>query len=375
MKQSTLPWPLARRKANEHATQEEDARPRDALVSPLEALHSIPQTELEAQQMSAGQKLPQRPEPGGYFDREGDWVILGHTNGAMDEYGLQCFEAGRQQGMLPKPSKLDRECLRLGQEIQRAAGELPPGWNIEIDVERGAGSVTLIDPECERTYFNDMVDGMSHALSAAIAAATPVQQGPMGREGCNYMCMPGKVCRKCGHVHDIPLTVPPVQQGPDICGTCDGRGCPVCKPEPNPHAAPPAPAVEPSPREIRLRAAMERMDTIGPLPGMIAAFETQFGQTWTDPDWRQEASVWASAWRAAKTHEKRDPLTPHQISDAAREAQIAFCLDKQANFEVALTRAIEKAHGVGGAFTELGATIAARTAHGTPPADAKESGK
>ena len=40
-------------------------------------------------------------------------------------------------------------------------------------------------------------------------ATPPVQQGPMGREGCNYMCKPGKVCRKCGHVHDIPLTAPP----------------------------------------------------------------------------------------------------------------------------------------------------------------------
>ena len=43
----------------------------------------------------------------------------------------------------------------------------------------------------------------------------PVQQGPMGREGCNYMCMPGKVCRKCGHVHDTPLNTPPVQQADD----------------------------------------------------------------------------------------------------------------------------------------------------------------
>lgn len=70
-----------------------------------------------------------------------------------------------------RPSKLDRECLRLGQEIQRAAGELPPGWNIEIDVERGAGSVTLIDPEGDPTYFTDMSEGMSHALTDAIAAA------------------------------------------------------------------------------------------------------------------------------------------------------------------------------------------------------------
>ena len=44
---------------------------------------------------------------------------------------------------------------------------------------------------------------------AALLPAPPVQQGPMGREGCNYMCKPGKVCRKCGHVHDIPLTAPP----------------------------------------------------------------------------------------------------------------------------------------------------------------------
>lgn len=63
-------------------------------------------------------------------------------------------------------------------------------------------------------------------------------------------------------------------------------------------AAPPADAPAPS-REDRLRAAMERMDRDGPLPGMIAAFEVQFGQAWTDPDWRQETSVWAMAWRAA----------------------------------------------------------------------------
>lgn len=59
-----------------------------------------------------------------------------------------------------------------------------------------------------------MWDYYQRAIEAArrLCAAPPVQQGPMGREGCNYVCMPGKVCRKCGHVHDIPLTVPPVQQ-------------------------------------------------------------------------------------------------------------------------------------------------------------------
>jgi hypothetical protein len=53
-------------------------------------------------------------------------------------------------------------------------------------------------------------------------------------------------------------------------------------------------------RDSRLREAMQRMDGNGHLPGMIAAFETHFGQAWTDPSCRSEASVWASSWRAAK---------------------------------------------------------------------------
>ena len=86
-------------------------------------------------------------------------------------WGLQCFEVGRQQGMLPKPSKLDRECLRLGQEIQRAAADLPEGWAINIELMKDAGSVDLVNPAGECTGFYDMADGMSHALTEAITAA------------------------------------------------------------------------------------------------------------------------------------------------------------------------------------------------------------
>lgn len=53
-------------------------------------------------------------------------------------------------------------------------------------------------------------------------------------------------------------------------------------------------------RDMRIRATMERFDREGTLPGMIASFEQQFGQTWADPAWRQESSIWASAWRAAR---------------------------------------------------------------------------
>lgn len=52
-------------------------------------------------------------------------------------------------------------------------------------------------------------------------------------------------------------------------------------------------------RELRLRAAMRRMDELGPLPGMISSFETQMGVLWTDAEWKQETSLWAMSWRAA----------------------------------------------------------------------------
>ena len=45
---------------------------------------------------------------------------------------------------------------------------------------------------------------------------------------------------------------------------------------------------------------------------------------------------------------QRQPLTKREIADAARDAQIAFCLDKHKTFEEALTCAIERAHGIGG---------------------------
>jgi hypothetical protein len=39
-------------------------------------------------------------------------------------------------------------------------------------------------------------------------------------------------------------------------------------------------------------------DTL-PYPGMSDAFVAHFGQLWTDPDWRKEASTWAAAWKAS----------------------------------------------------------------------------
>ena len=52
-------------------------------------------------------------------------------------------------------------------------------------------------------------------------------------------------------------------------------------------------------------------DSDAPYPGMATTFERHFGQSWTDRDWMNEASTWASAWKAA--------------SDAAREHFAKLC--------------------------------------------------
>lgn len=47
-------------------------------------------------------------------------------------------------------------------------------------------------------------------------------------------------------------------------------------------------------------------DSSSPYPGMAAAFELHFGQSWTDRDWRNEASVWAAAWKASLQLQEND---------------------------------------------------------------------
>ena len=46
------------------------------------------------------------------------------------------------------------------------------------------------------------------------------------------------------------------------------------------------------------------------------------------------------------TPSQRKPLTDEQIGQAARDAHIAFCLNKHQTYEHAITRAIEAAHGI-----------------------------
>lgn len=72
---------------------------------------------------------------------------------------------------LEKLTRIQKECMRIGEEIQRAAGELPEFFELEVYVEREYGCVYLRDPDGEQTTFSDTVDGLSHCITQAITAA------------------------------------------------------------------------------------------------------------------------------------------------------------------------------------------------------------
>ena len=63
-----------------------------------------------------------------------------------------------------------REELSIGKAINRAARDLPEGWEIRIYLERYAGVVFLVDPDGNETMSEN--DGLfSDQISAAIDAA------------------------------------------------------------------------------------------------------------------------------------------------------------------------------------------------------------
>lgn len=75
-------------------------------------------------------------------------------------------------------SRIDKECLRIGQQVHRAAADLPYGYEIEIELERGSGSVYLSNPDYSKVAFNDHVDGFSESIGQAIDAALSATKEP-----------------------------------------------------------------------------------------------------------------------------------------------------------------------------------------------------
>ena len=69
---------------------------------------------------------------------------------------------------------LSREELSIGKAINRAARDLPEGWEIRIDLERHAGVVFLIDPDGNET-MSEGGELFSDQINAAIDAARGAQ--------------------------------------------------------------------------------------------------------------------------------------------------------------------------------------------------------
>lgn len=52
-----------------------------------------------------------------------------------------------------------------------------------------------------------------------------------------------------------------------------------------------------------------------PYPGMIAAFETHYGQSFRDKEWRTEAACWAAAWSKATARAEAALAEPQPDAD------------------------------------------------------------
>lgn len=97
------------------------------------------------------------------------------------------YDQGRQDGTKTRLSELEqerrinrelrdqlmeqREDYAIGAALQRAAGELPEGYEIRVEVERGAGTVRLFGPEgdgIEGIEADTLADEINEAIDAAM---------------------------------------------------------------------------------------------------------------------------------------------------------------------------------------------------------------
>jgi hypothetical protein len=68
-------------------------------------------------------------------------------------------------------SDLELECLHIGQAVQRGAGELPEGYELQVLVEKGAGTVHLSGPDGESIPLKDRDGGLSAEIDQAVNTA------------------------------------------------------------------------------------------------------------------------------------------------------------------------------------------------------------
>lgn len=65
----------------------------------------------------------------------------------------------------------------LHDAIQRAAGELPEGWQIRLSVELGGGGIELIDAQGNEVEFPSNHESLAETVCDALDEALAQQQG------------------------------------------------------------------------------------------------------------------------------------------------------------------------------------------------------
>ena len=61
--------------------------------------------------------------------------------------------------------------------VQRACAELPEGWEIRIELERSAGTVSLVNPDGEDVDYPSDHECMASDINDAIDAAIAAEKG------------------------------------------------------------------------------------------------------------------------------------------------------------------------------------------------------
>lgn len=101
--------------------------------------------------------------------RELDVLLNGEKGAAAQARLVDLVAQVRRDGIIAKTVSVERD-LALGAALERAAGELPEGYEVRVEVERGCGTVALYDPDCDRIE-EFLGDGLGEQVVNAIEYA------------------------------------------------------------------------------------------------------------------------------------------------------------------------------------------------------------
>lgn len=163
------------------------------LLLEIVGLTGRPDLQLAASALLAAPAAPQADNCEQY-----NAIREGHFNAASEEYfnarpqldsnhNRRIFQAGHSKGYdaahptpdAPQADALDarsREQLAIGRAVERACELLPPGEELEIGLERGAGTVYHLDRNKGAWRYIDSGDTFSSRINQAIDAAIAAQE-------------------------------------------------------------------------------------------------------------------------------------------------------------------------------------------------------